>query len=141
MPKKPLTRSQLVKKLDKTFKKYIRYKNSFLVDGEWHAQCITCDKFFPTKKIHGGHYIRCGVMTTRWDERNVHPQCAGCNTYNYGEVTLYRIFIVNRYGESVAKELDQALLDWKRGNVRPVPISWLRERVEWYSERLKELNI
>lgn len=141
MAKRPLTRSQLVKKLDRVFKKYIRYSRSYVVNGVHYAVCVTCEKEVPTKKIHAGHYIRCGVMTTRWNEFNVAPQCAACNTYNFGEPTLYRMYIVKTYGESVAEQLDKALVDWKRGKAQPIPIQWLRDKLEEYEAKLKELNV
>lgn len=141
MARKPLTRGQLVKKLDKVFKKYVRYKHSFRSYDDWYATCVTCSRTIPTKKIHGGHYIRCGIMTVRWDEMNVHPQCALCNTYNFGEPTLYRIYIVSIYGEESARRLDKALLDWKAGKAKTIPIQWLRDSIEYYENKLKALNI
>lgn len=141
MAKRPLTRSQLVKKLDRVFSRYIRYKYSYPINEVMHCKCITCGRVIPTKKAHAGHYIRRGVMTTRWNEFNVHVQDAACNTYNFGEPTLYRMYIVKTYGESVAEQLDKALVDWKRGKARPIPIQWLRDKLEEYEAKLKELNV
>ena len=45
------------------------------------------------------------------DERNVHPQCAGCNSFNGGAPAQYAVYILHTYGQDVLEELKQ--LRWQ----------------------------
>ena len=83
MPKKKLTRSKIVKKLDNIFSQYIRLSNS----KNGNCTCVTCGKVGDWKNggMQAGHFMSRKHYSTRWDERNVKPQCAGCNVFRYGE--------------------------------------------------------
>jgi hypothetical protein len=75
---KKLTRSKLIKKLDKVFSLYIRLrfaKNEI-------AQCFTCGKKDHYKRLQCGHFQSRKYYSTRWDEINCQVQCAGCNVFN-----------------------------------------------------------
>jgi hypothetical protein len=106
MPKKTKrkpTRKQVIAKLDKIFSKYIRLRDSELGWG----RCITCNELTQTSKGHCGHFITRGKMNLRWDERNAHLQCCGCNTYRSGEQAKYLIALEGRYGREVVDDLMQ----------------------------------
>ena len=91
MPKK-IKRSTLIKTLDDVFSQYIRLKNA---DKNGHCTCVTCGKkgYWEKDGIHAGHFISRKHYATRWDEKNVHPQCHYCNTYQYGEQYKYSLFL------------------------------------------------
>lgn len=101
--RKKLTTSKLKKKLDTIFSRYVRL--SYAKNGM--VKCITCSNVRHYKEqMHAGHFIPRQYIATRFDERNVHPQCAKCNTFNNGEPGAYAIFIRNKYGDETIKELE-----------------------------------
>ena len=91
---KKLTRSKLIKKLDKVFSLYIRQryaKNEI-------AQCFTCGKKDHYKKLQCGHFQSRKYYSTRWDEINCQVQCAGCNVFKYGEQFVFGKNLDLEYG-------------------------------------------
>ena len=91
---KKLTRSKLIKKLDKVFSLYIRQryaKNEI-------AQCFTCGKKAHWKKLQCGHFQSRKHYSTRWDEINCQVQCAGCNVFKYGEQFIFGKNLDLEYG-------------------------------------------
>ena len=98
---KKLTRSKLIKKLDKVFSLYIRQryaKNEI-------AQCFTCGKKDHYKRLQCGHFQSRKYYSTRWDEINCQVQCAGCNVFKYGEQYKFSVNLDAKYGEGTAERL------------------------------------
>lgn len=122
-------RSRLIKNIDKFFSKYIRQRDS--QDGL--GRCITCRQTVEISKAHAGHFIPRGCMLTRWDERNVALQCAGCNTYRGGEQAEYLLALERKYGRPVVDELMLLKKKWKREN-KSFTIGELRELAQKYKE-------
>jgi len=87
--KKP-TRGKLVKKLDVVFSKYIRLSSA---DNKGMCTCVTCGKQYHWKNIQAGHFMSRKHYSTRWDEKNVKPQCVGCNMFKSGEQYKYSLFL------------------------------------------------
>jgi hypothetical protein len=125
MPKKKLTRSKLVKKLDNIFSQYIRLSNSV----NDIAECVTCNKKDHWKKMQCGHFQSRKHYSTRWDERNVAVQCAGCNVFRYGEQYKFSLFL--------GKKLSQELLDKSRIITKFASYE-LEEMIEHYSDEVKK---
>ena len=125
MPKKKLTRSKLVKKLDNIFSQYIRLSNSV----NDIAECVTCNKKDHWKKMQCGHFQSRKHYSTRWDERNVAVQCAGCNVFRYGEQFKFSLYL--------GKKLSQELLDKSRIITKFASYE-LEEMVEHYSSEVKK---
>jgi len=125
--KKP-TRSKLVKKLDTVFSQYIRLSNA---DKSGYCICVTCDKKFFWKEIQAGHFISRKHYSTRWDERNVKPQCVACNVYRAGEQYKYSLYLGNN--------LSKKLLEQSR-ELRKFTNIELEEMIADYSERVKKLT-
>ena len=44
-------------------------------------------------------------MNTRWEENNVAPQCAGCNTYRAGEQYIFGQNLDRIHGEGTSEEM------------------------------------
>ena len=130
MPKtaKKHTRSKLVKKLDVVFSQYIRLSNA---DNNGYCTCVTCNKTFHWKQIQAGHFMSRKHYSTRWDERNVKPQCVRCNIYNQGEGYLYSLYLGNK--------LSKKLLEESR-ELRKFTNIELEEMIADYTERLKKLT-
>jgi hypothetical protein len=92
--------------LDRWFKKYIKLCNIVTKSNtEHYCKCVTCGAVVQWSKIHGGHYVNASRMATRYDERNVHPQCYQCNSQKEGNCGAYTLFLVDKYGEGVIREL------------------------------------
>jgi len=97
--KKP-TRSKLVKKLDIVFSQFVRVSNA---DKNGYCSCVTCGKkgHWKDGSIQAGHFMSRKHYSTRWDVRNVKPQCVGCNMFKGGEQYKYSIYL----GFELANEL------------------------------------
>ena len=53
-----------------------------------------------------GHYLRRAIQATRYNERNVHPQCLMCNVFKHGELPKYALFLIKTYGPNILEELE-----------------------------------
>jgi len=107
-------------------------------DDNGYCECVTCKKWMHWKELQGGHYIERGVSETLLDERNINPQCPGCNCFAMKKVSgmlKYREFMVEWYGEDATKELEE------KGKAKR-PHKWnrveLEEKIKEYDERIKE---
>ena len=83
-------------KADKYFSLYIRLRDA---DENGIGTCITCGLKKHIKGLHCGHFIGRQHQATRFDEKNGHCQCAGCNTFNEGRKAEYEHYLLSRYGE------------------------------------------
>ncbi len=127
MPKKKLSRSKIVKKLDNVFSQYIRLSNS----KNGNCTCITCGKVGDWKNggMQAGHFMSRKHYSTRWDERNVKPQCVGCNMFKAGEQYKFSL----KLGQQLSKEL----LEESR-KIRKFTSDELEEMIKHYSNELKK---
>ena len=126
MAKKKLTRSKIIKKLDAVFSQYTRLKNS--VNGV--AECVTCNKKDHWKNLQCGHFQSRKHYSTRWDERNVAVQCAGCNVFRYGEQYKFSLYI--------GQQLSEELLQKSKETVKFADVDLL-EMIHYYSDKVKLL--
>ena len=127
--KKP-TRSKLVKNLDVVFSQYVRLSNA---DSRGFCTCVTCGKqgHWKTGGIQAGHFISRKHYSTRWDERNVKPQCVACNVYRAGEQYKYSLYL----GNNLAEELYS-----KSKNIVKFTNVELEELISTYSTKVKKLS-
>ena len=98
---KKLSRSKLIKKLDKIFSIYIRKRYAI----NEIAQCFTCGKKDHYKRLQCGHFQSRRFYSTRWNEQNCQVQCSGCNVFKYGEQFIFGKKLDQKYGEGTAEEL------------------------------------
>ena len=98
---KKKSRSKIVKELDSAFSKFIRNRDS---DGEL-CTCSTCGVQKPIKQMQAGHFMSRSKYSTRWDEENVHAQCAGCNMWKQGRQYEMSIYIDQKFYDGKADEL------------------------------------
>ena len=124
---KKITRSKLVKKLDTVFSQYIRLNNA---DNNKNCICVTCNKTIFWKEIQAGHFMSRKHYSIRWDERNVKPQCAGCNVFRYGEQYKYSLYL----GEELSSELH--ILSKK---IIKYTNNELLEMINYYNNLVKQL--
>jgi hypothetical protein len=122
-------RSKLESKLDKVFSLYIRLRDA---DNEI-VSCVTCGKTKHYKdSMHCGHFQSRRHKATRWNEKNCHVQCAGCNTFNQGEQYIHSKYIDNRYGKGTAQELEQLARTSVKWSIHELELM-----IEDYEKRLK----
>lgn len=128
MGKKIPTASVLKKRLDKVFSEYIRRtkaKNEICI-------CVTCGKRDHYKEMDAGHYVSRRHLSTRFDERNVWPQCKSCNRFNEGRKDEYALFLIRTYGDDILQELKE-LKD------KPAYNFPYEDKIKEYRKTLKDL--
>ena len=85
-------------------------------------------------------------LNTRWEEENVNFQCAGCNTYGFGEQFKYGLAIDLKYGNGTAKKL-QEMSEEPLGVATSVPkmreflediIDDSEEQIRFYTKHLED---
>ena len=128
MPKK-LTRSKLVKKLANIFSQYIRLGNS----KNGNCTCVTCGKVGDWKNggMQAGHFMSRKHYSTRWDERNVKPQCVGCNMFKAGEQYKFSLYLGGKLSEELLEESRK---------IRKFTSDELEEMVIHYTKEVKKYS-
>lgn len=62
------------------FSKYIRTRDCLRFTGDpEEGRCVTCNRYYPYKKLQAGHFISGRGNAVLFDERLVYSQCVGCN--------------------------------------------------------------
>lgn len=101
--KKPRSLQKEITKCDEVFSKYIRLK--YITNGI--IRCFTCGKILIMSKTDAGHFVGREHKTTRFLEKNVHPQCQWCNRFKEGAKDEYALNLVKKYGPGILEELNQ----------------------------------
>lgn len=134
MRKKLVPIPKLVKKLDDVFQMWVRYRDDFT--------CCTCGRKFTRgerTQLHAGHYISRGVYATRWNEKNVNAQCAGCNLkQSLADVEVihtYEVYLRAKYGDKIIDEL----LYLKHSPFK-LNRAELEDKINYYTEKLNEFE-
>lgn len=115
--RRPKTIKMLKAKADSVFSQYIRLRDSQVVGDERIGICITCNKQIGAsgkRTGQAGHFISRRYSATRYDERNVNLQCAGCNMWGGGEQYKYSLAIDKKYGKGTAEELYNKAHDYSK---------------------------
>jgi hypothetical protein len=123
--------SQLKKEADAVFSEYIRRKYA---DWKGMVRCITCPTFRAWQQMQAGHYESRMHNATRYDERNVHPQCSKCNVWHTGEKPAYALYLQRTYGPKILAELRLAAKKTKQFTVQE-----LRDLIQIYKAKIEKL--
>jgi len=125
---KSKTRTQLVKGLDVAYSRYIREKYS--INGM--VSCVTCNKVDELRHMQNGHFMSRRYYSTRWLDKNCHPQCYGCNVGLSGNYARYSLFMIDTYGLDVLQELIDL-------STQPSELTKLelQEKIDYYKGLLK----
>lgn len=84
-------KSLRTKEAQKAFNAYIRYRDASLC-------CISCGRNH-NGQYHAGHYRSRGAHPElRFEELNCHKQCAPCNNHLSGNISNYRINLIEKIG-------------------------------------------
>lgn len=132
---KKLTRKELTNRLDRLRQTCARYDGAKKKGGVWVNRCVTCGRVYPCNKIQGGHLISRICLPLRWDEKNVSPQCVGCNIFRNGAYIEYVHWFIEQYGGDVFDQYVEKYREWKTGKIPPASIQELRDI---YNHWLKE---
>ena len=88
---KAKSRSDWMKEAQQEFNAFIRARDASL-------PCISCGRHHQGQ-YHAGHYRTVGANPElRFNELNVHKQCAPCNDHLHGNLVNYRIELIRRIG-------------------------------------------
>lgn len=95
--------SELIKKCDESFSKYIRQKYA---GPSGRVACYTCGNTFHWKQIDCGHFIRRDCMCARYHDDNARPQCIECNRMKDGNIGMFEVKLKYELGVERFKELE-----------------------------------
>jgi hypothetical protein len=129
-----LNYNQLIRKLDAEVGSYIKRKYEV---APGISQCYTCKNYFHTNEIQAGHFISRRYFATRFDLRNIRPQCPGCNKWRAGEPFKFRMYLVEEIGEDQVKDLEFTA---KMNGEKHLAREWLIEQVNFFRKKNKELK-
>lgn len=132
-----MTTSELAEKLDAEISLRVR-AGAALDAGSPLIRCYTCGSMIHWKAADCGHYIPRHRWGTRWDLRNVRPQCTRCNSYHEGEHWLFGYNLRHEIGREEFSDLEQTALRW--GECKQ-PRTWLLEQIaeaREYSKQIRE---
>lgn len=86
--------------------------NAFIRERDWDQPCISCGRFHDGQ-WHAGHFRSIGAQASlRFDELNVHKQCAPCNNHLSGNIVEYRLRLIGKIG--------QVAVDWLEMDHPPI---------------------
>ncbi len=102
------SKAQWLREAQKEFNAYIRLRDA-------NKPCISCQRHHKGQ-YHAGHYRSVGACPElRFNELNVHKQCAPCNNHLSGNIGEYRI--------SLAKLVGVKKVEWLEGKHEPLKLS------------------
>ena len=128
MAKKAKTVGKLKKDLQKVFNAYIRQRD----EGE---PCISCGSF---SKLQAGHYFSVGSYDgLRFNEDNVHGECARCNCWDESHLITYRRNLEIKLGRSKYLKLNMQADEYKMNGYKFTRYE-LEELIELYKQKLKD---
>lgn len=108
--------------------------NAFIRARDSDQPCISCGRHHQGQ-YHAGHYLSVGARPElRFNEFNVHKQCAPCNTHLSGNAVLFRLALVGKIGIK--------LVEWLEGPHEPRRdmIDTLKRIKATYSAKTKQLK-
>jgi NADH:ubiquinone oxidoreductase subunit F (NADH-binding) len=103
-------------------------------DHRGFVQCFTCGVFKHWKTVDAGHFQSRAKFSTRFDERNVKPQCKTCNGFRSGEQWKFARHLDRVYGEGTALEIEALSNTTKKFSSEE-----LEALVDVYNRRLRKL--
>ena len=117
-----------VKEVQKVFNEYIRKRDKGL-------PCISCGKKIQENEtVHASHYKPAGTCwATRFNEDNVHVSCVKCNNFLSGNLSEYRIRLVEKIGIERVEEVERLSATTKK-----FTIDELKEIINIYKNKLKK---
>jgi hypothetical protein len=110
--------------------------NAYIRERDRGKPCISCGQF---KTLQAGHFFPVkGYDALRFDEDNVHGECAGCNCFDEGHLIGYQDNILTRIGLERLNALKERARDYKKNGYK-WSRSELEELIKVYKQKLKEV--
>ena len=123
-----------IKTADRVYSEYIRKKEA---DADGYCVCVTCGVVRKwNDRMDAGHYVNRDDWATRYDDKNVHPQCQSCNRFHSGRQSRYAVYLIDRYGTKIIKALDK-----KSRKVKTFDLTDLKEYVKVWREEMNKFAI
>ena len=96
--------------------------------------CFTCGNYHPIDECQAGHFKHSDTSTF-FEEMNVHCQCIKCNQYLSGNLSVYALRMIDKYGLEAVRDLDKRSNEYKK---RPSKLE-LKQISLYYKNKLKNL--
>jgi len=132
-----MTHPELEEKLDYEVSFFVRASRAAYSEHHGYLQCVTCGNWKHWKELDCGHYIPRHRRGTRYDLRNLRPQCVECNKWREGEHWKFRQVLVEELGEQEVQSLELLASMW--GDDRH-PREWMLMKIEEFRERNKPIR-
>lgn len=94
-PKDKESVSELLKELEIHFNRFIRKRDA---KGSSKFKCISCNLWKPVEQMDAGHFHPKTYAATRFDENNVHGECAQCNRNDVNHLQGYANNLILKIG-------------------------------------------
>ena len=108
--------------------------NAWIRKRDEGLPCISCGEF---KELQAGHYYPVqGYDGLRFDEFNVHGECAGCNCFDDSHLIHYTFNLPDRIGANELKSLHSRAAEYKKGGYKWSKYG-LIEMIKEYKDKLK----
>lgn len=120
-------RADYMREAQASFNEYIRERDA-------HLPCISCGRHHDGQ-YHAGHYRTTAASPElRFNELNVHKQCAPCNNHKSGDIVNYRI--------NLAAKIGAENVEWLEGPHDPAKysIEELQQIKTTYRAKTRELR-
>lgn len=128
--KKKKTLAQLKNELQIIFNEFIRLRDK-------GKPCISCGKFH---KLQAGHFFAVsGYDGLRYDEDNVHGECAHCNGFDQSHLISYADNLKYRIGMTRYLRLKKRAKDYKKNGNKFMKYE-LEEKIKEYRKKIKTLK-
>ena len=123
--------STLIKNVSIVCHEYIRERDKYM-------PCISCGEPW-NDKHQAGHFYKAELFSTlKFNEFNINNQCQGCNLYNEGNESQYRVNLPGRIGLENYRELER-LASLEKKTSHKWDRSELNKLRNYYKLKLKEL--
>jgi hypothetical protein len=99
--------------------------------------CYTCGGMHHYTEMDAGHYIGRAHRGTRWDLRNIRPQCTKCNSYEEGRHWQFRRNLVAEIGAEEVENLEQLAEMYGASRFDK---DWIVQQIRTWREKNKALR-
>tara|TARA_R100001132_G_C3268177_1_gene90580 strand:+ start:1625 stop:1948 length:324 start_codon:yes stop_codon:yes gene_type:complete len=99
-------------------------------------ECYTCKVKKNFNEIQAGHFMSRKSYSTRWNEKNVFPQCIGCNMFKCGMQYEFGKRLDKDFGKGTAEKLSKL----SKQTIK-ITTPELLEMIKEYEERLTNLEL
>lgn len=116
-------RTRLFNKAWKLCSEYIRRRDKGI--------CFTCGNKKPWKMQQAGHFIHGKTTPIYFNEYNISSQCVRCNKWLHGNLGIYGVKLIKKYGQ---KKVDELMA--KKDTLHYYTIKELKEIIDKYEKLL-----